>query len=295
MTINLIPTTHSVFNELDQFGILLGLLRLEGEDNIQYKQRLMDVMVHRAGSSYLGLIYGITRELGLSLSDAVTITPVLDGNDIPLVTFPAVVFQDTKCILYENYITEEVLLEIDRFEKLDGAYSLTTLVDTINATGMYTATLNGSPYMRSMCIWNQSSIGEVLSESISNSGLQIRLNQVNLIPGTIVVQSPNLTIRKSSSVNLQSGEYFVEEDSGTIYSAQVPSPGSLVRYKYRIDDFIAKASPVIIHNLQSADFKTKMFETVLDSDGNEQLGLPTALGANIINELLSVYPSNWGP
>lgn len=293
-TYNLTPTVHAVFNELDSHGLLLGLPRLVGETNAAYKQRLMDVMVHRAGSSYQGLIYGITRELGLSITDAVTIEPVLDGDGIPLVTFPAVVFQDTKCFLYENYITETVLLEIDRFEQLDGSFNLQGLVDTINATGMYTAVLHGNPLMRSLCIWNQSSVGLITSENISNTGIRIRLAHTNLVPGTISIESPNLLIRKSSSNNLQSQEYFIDETSGTIISAQVPADGSIVRYKYRIDSFTAQASPIIIHNLQSADFKKKMFELVTDSDGNEQLGLPTELGADVINELLSIYPTNWG-
>lgn len=293
-TYNLTPKVHSVFNELDSHGLLLGLPRLVGETNAAYKQRLMDVMVHRAGSSYLGLIHGITRELGLSLVDAITVSPVLDGNGVPLVDFPAVVFQDTKCILYQDYRTEEVLLEIDRFEILGGAYTLETLVSTINATGMYTATLKGNAHMKSMCIYNQSSVGQVTSEDISNSGITVRLDHFNLVPGSIVIQSPNLLIRKSSSYNLQAGEYYIEESSGTIFSAQVPANGSIVRYKYRIDTFTPQASPVIIHNLQSSDFKKKMFEVVIDNDGNEQLGLPTKLGADIINELLSVYPSNWG-
>ena len=66
---------HKVFNELDSHGLTLGLPRLAGERNAEYKQRLLDVFVNRANSSYLGLIYGITRELGLSLTKEFTITP----------------------------------------------------------------------------------------------------------------------------------------------------------------------------------------------------------------------------
>jgi hypothetical protein len=293
-TLNLNPSLHPVFNELDSHGLLLGLPRLKGEKNAEYKQRLMDVMVHRGGSSYQGLIHAITRELGLKITDAISITPVLDGNNIPLVAFPAVEFIETKCFLYENYITGEVLLEIDRFDVAGGSFALQGLVNTINATGKYTAVLKGNPQMRSMCIYHQSSIGEVTTEEISNSGAVIRLAHTNLVSGTIAIESPNLVVRKSSSYNLQDGEYYIDEESGTLTSAQVPAAGSIIRYKYRIDDFVAQASPVIIHNLQSADFKTKMFETVTDENGDSQLGLPTRLGSDIINELLSVYPSNWG-
>jgi len=112
-TINLIPQSHHVFNEFDSQGILLGLSRLEAEKNPEYKQRLFDVFVHRASSSYLGLIYGITRELGLKIQKSLTISPVKDINDVPIVVNPGVMFQHTKCILYEDFCSNDVLLEID--------------------------------------------------------------------------------------------------------------------------------------------------------------------------------------
>lgn len=293
-TYTLTPEQHPIFNEFDQHGLLLGLSRLENEKNAKYKQRLMDVMVHRAGSSYQGLINGITRELGLKIVDVMLIEPVLDINGDPLVPNPGVVFQETKCTLYNDFTTDDVLLVIDRFEPLGGSFTLATLADTINATGYYTATLlyDANENARSMTIFNQTSIGIVPSEDISGKGLRVRLDNVNLIPGTISVTSPNLIIRKSSPNNLGQGEYYVDEVSGTVFTNQVPADGSLIRYKYRNDSFVVQASPVILHNLQSADFKTKMFEQI--GNGEPVNGLPTHLGADIINELLSVFPSNWG-
>lgn len=290
----LTPQSHPVFNEFDHQGLLLGLTRLENEKNARYKQRLLDVMVHRASASYEGLINGITRELGLRIIDALLIEPVLDGNGDPLVPNPAVVFQDTKCTLYNDFTTEDELLVIDRFEPLAGNFTLEKLVDTINDTGIYTATLlaDADPVARSMTIFNQSSVAIVPAEDISGGGLRVRLENTNLIPGTISVSSPNLLTRRSTPNNLGPGEYFVDEPSGTIFTTQVPAPGSFVRYRYRDDSFVVKASPVILHNLQSKDFKTKMFEQI--GNGDPVNGLPTKLGADIINELLSVFPSNWG-
>jgi hypothetical protein len=295
-TYRLTPVLSPVFNEIDQHGLLLGLTRLEGERNAEYKQRILDVLVNKGGSNYLGLIYAITRETGLKINNALTVTAVTDGNGNTLATNPAVVFKETKCYLYNDFVTQDILLTIDRYNKLDAAYTLEELVTVINSSGKYTATLTNkvSPTDKSMIIYNQTSLGSVIAEDITGKGHRVRLENTNLVSDSVSISSSNLLIKKSTPVNLRTGEYYVDMESGTIISAQSPNDGSLVRYQYKNNTFTFKSSPIIIHNLQSDDFKTKMFETQYDEDGNPIFGLPNTLGAEIINELLSVFPSNYG-
>ena len=66
---------HQMFNELDKFGLLLGLDRLSNERNLEYKERLLDVFANRADSTTRGLINGITRELGLKIKQELLVTP----------------------------------------------------------------------------------------------------------------------------------------------------------------------------------------------------------------------------
>jgi hypothetical protein len=295
--INLTPTPYSIFNEFDRFGELLGLTRLQGEDNAAYKRRLLDVLVHKADSTYIGLIYGITRELGLKILDVMRIIPILDSNGDPIVTQPAIVFRDTKCYLYSNYIDKTLSDTIDRFSVDSTAFTLSELADRINESGFFTATLeaDGDPDTRAMTIFNQRSIIDVPSEDISEAGPKVVLSNQNLIQGTVAVRSANLVRRVASETAItQDGDYFVNLKNGIIISSVAPAPGAFIRYQYRQDNFLVQASPVIIHNLQSEDFKTKMFEQVLDGTGEAVNGLPTSLGADLINGLLSVYPSLWG-
>lgn len=56
---------HHVWNFLDEFGALFGCKRLYGEQNLDYKNRLLDIFVNKANSSKVGLANGISRELGL--------------------------------------------------------------------------------------------------------------------------------------------------------------------------------------------------------------------------------------
>lgn len=291
------PVRHQVFNELDRLGLLLGLARLENEANPAYKQRLMDVMVHRANSTYLGLIHGVTRELGLSIQDALRIIPIKDGDGAFLVPVPAVVFKETKCYLYSDYSEGTLITTLDRYDTEGDSWTLGDLRDQINATGYFTATIlnNLDVTTRAMCIFNQSSYEIVSSEDISGSGVVIKLENRNIVENSLVISSPNLVTKVASQVAItKRGDFYVDNTNGIIYSYTAPATGDVVRYEYISDNFVAQMSPVIIHSLQSNDFKTKMFEQLVDGDGNTINGLPTRLGADIINELLSVYPTSWG-
>jgi len=289
------PTSNMAFNEFDRQGLLLGLDRLTDERNAAYKQRLLDVFVNRADSTYRGLINGITRELGYSISDAMTISTLKDSDGNPLLSNPAVVFEETKCILYSDFIEEDILLTLDRYEYDGGVFTLQHLADIINSTGYFVATVHAAATDRSMTIFNQSSVNIIPSEELSGYGSTIILENTNLITGTISVQSPNL-IRRVTSIDYlrEPGDYTIKLKEGQLVAFATPAPGSIIRYAYREDDFLVKSSPVIIHKLQSDDFKTKMFKQFTNEDNETFNGTPTVLGAELINELQSIFPTGFG-
>ena len=293
------PELHPVFNELDRFGLLLGLPRLEEERNPEYRMRLFDVLVNRAGSSYRGLINGITRELGLQLFDAMVITPTTNpSTGLTIGANPAVVFAETKCYVWDDISDAEDGLDttIDRFEQTDGGYTLAELKTAIEATGLFTCTIpsNVSTATRAMTIFNQSTVVTVASEELDTAGARIKLKHDKLIPTSVSVRSGSLRERVSSTSQLRvNGQYYIDMAKGVIYTTVAPSVGSVVRYQYRNDIFTVVASPVIVHNLQSTDFRSKMFdqETL---NGETTNGAITPYGLDLINELLSVYPLGWG-
>lgn len=293
----LTPRPHLVFNELDKHGLLLGLQRLERERNPEYRNRLNDVFVNRADSTYRGLVNGITRELGLSIIDLMTVKPEVDSDGITLLPEPAVIFDETKVYLYSDFTNGDLIDTLDRFDNTGEFHDIESVVNAIIGTGYWSIELepNVDTGKRSMTIFNQSSIKEVGREDISGKGSRIVLQGTNLLEGTFIVRSSNLTRKRDSEVQLREpGDYYVDNTSGTLFTVGNPAPGSFVRYRYRDDNFLVQSSPVIIHNLQSTDFQTKMFEQITGDDGTTSNGRPTNLGADIINELLSVHPSNWG-
>jgi hypothetical protein len=75
-----VPEVYNIWNCFDEFGLILGLPRIAGERNYAYKSRLLNVYTNPANSTYLGLKNGISRELGLSISD-ITIEKLSDLMD----------------------------------------------------------------------------------------------------------------------------------------------------------------------------------------------------------------------
>ncbi len=62
---------HHIWNAFDEFALLLGLQRLYGERNTQFKDRILDVFTNPGNSTKDGLLNAISRELGI---DKTTIT-----------------------------------------------------------------------------------------------------------------------------------------------------------------------------------------------------------------------------
>lgn len=74
-----------IWNQLDEFGLILDTPRIPGESPETYKTRLLDVMVHRAGPQAESLAYGLTRDLGLTQHDGalvITQTARADGQPV---------------------------------------------------------------------------------------------------------------------------------------------------------------------------------------------------------------------
>lgn len=60
---------HHIWNCFDEFGMLLGIYRLPGERNEAFKNRIIDVFKNPGGAHEQGIIYGISRELGLEQNE----------------------------------------------------------------------------------------------------------------------------------------------------------------------------------------------------------------------------------
>lgn len=67
------PEQFNLITSIDEIGVMLDIDRIVGEDLFSYKKRLLESGKKVANSSYMGLINGINRELGLSQKEIINI------------------------------------------------------------------------------------------------------------------------------------------------------------------------------------------------------------------------------
>lgn len=296
------PASQNVFNQFDQFGLLIGLPRFNGEKIEQYKKRLYDVYTNRANSTYLGLVNGITRELGLNLFNPFRIYPI-EFSGVFIAENPVVIFNGPYVELWRDKENNILEMEIDRFNTNGDGFLIKELTNFINSRSIYFRTdtvLADFQFERSMTILNQTNVRKVISENIPATQ-RFTLEKPGLTEGQIISSSivfSDTSIFKTLVVNVASvinnGDYYININTGDVVTKLTPPVGITVQYMWIDCSFKPVASPVIIHDVESPNFKRKMFNQVLDDAGIYHNGMPTEYGAEIINELLSLYPLYYG-
>jgi hypothetical protein len=287
----------SAWNQFDEHGLLASLRRLPEENNWQFKRRVLDTFVHLANASYQGLIHGITRDLGLSLYQPITINPkrslVTDRFFAP---DPYIKFDGVWVWFYTDYANGVVDFKIDRFEKGGNYEYIWRFYDFINSTTFWEAHLEDwvTHEMRTMELLNQSNRISVLREAIPATS-KFRLKHSRIISGSTSFYDAAAYLQEvSSETNVTStGKYYTDYLQGIIRSYDIPEVGSSIRYQYTAFPFRPIASSVILHDINNENFKIKMFEQVETELGTVH-GIPTLLGREIVNELMSVTPMYWG-
>lgn len=74
----------ALWNVFDEHGLLMDIERLPSESNADYASRIKNVMVDRGGATFIGVMNGGVRELGLDkITDGLSIKIALDVNGIP--------------------------------------------------------------------------------------------------------------------------------------------------------------------------------------------------------------------
>jgi hypothetical protein len=289
------PSGRQLRNEFDELGDLLSLSRLKGEKNWSYRRRIFDAYANMANSSYRGMVNGITRELSLETYPAIIVNPKTTSPEF-LAADPYIKIEGAYVYLYSDYTNGVLDHKIDRYEQGGNYEHLGRLVDFINQTVYWDAHLapGVNQYTRSMVLFNQSN--RVINDGErTQSSTKFKLKKDHIIPGTLWFDNRDFfrtevdTEAEVGSV----GTYYVNYTNGIIVCAQV-APWTIARYQYTAYPFNIMASPVILYDINLDSFKAKMFEQVLQDNGIYEHGLPTKLGADIINELLSVHPMYFG-
>lgn len=293
----LTPKPHAPFTELDEHGLTLSLDRLRSERNELYRRRLLETISRRANATYQGLIHGITRELGYELYKSMWVNPTLDGTGQFKAPDPYIKFEEAYLYLYSDYQNDTLEAKINRYQKGGAFEHLWRLVNRVNMSAYFEAGLYPGVdlWTSSMTILNQTNREYVDREEVPGS-TKFRLEKYPVCKDTVWFSDRSVyqvEVDTEAEVTAK-GKYYIDYHNGYVTAYLPPVPGTSVQYKYHQYPFWAWASPVILHNINSEDFMTEMFEQVLQDDGTYANGVVTALGRDIINELLTYYPMYWG-
>ena len=293
--------TKNIFNTFDEHGVLLGLERLRGEKNRDYKQRLMDVGVNRANSTYAGLINGLNRELGLTTYDTIE---VLVSGVIAEGAVPAVFVDHASITLYEDYLTDAIDTEIEVYdkEKDNYAHKISDVVTAINASTNFSCTLADALRADdfSMTLIHQDSNVEVFDEIVLMSN-RFFISNSDIITGTISFSEVDVFYNRVDDPDtslMVAGDYFLDNATGELIVKNIPSGSGTISYTYRdvkaASPFTLVTSPVLIKDVNDDVFQNRMHDQFISPTGEEYGGLPKSEYVDIVREVLSKRGLYWG-
>lgn len=308
------PVLQKTKNDLDAHGTLLGLPRLPAESNNSYYQRLQSVIPLRGGTHHDGLVHGITRDLGLTETIGIKITPVSSGGRW-VAPSPYVEITSTSIILYSSYTDSEsytIDMTIDTFDHGSG-YLLEDVVSEIQTSEYFVAELG--PFVtgseKSNGLFPGSSSTIIAKEFVPASNFFV-LEHSDIIPQTLhftekdvfsiershVLATPlstgmTFTWAVSTPVTV-SGDYFVDYNNGIVTSYTSASGRGTCRYVYRNFPYRVRWSPIVIYSLRDSVYKSKIFESETMTDNLVKNGLVTAEGVAVYTKLFEQSPCLWG-
>ncbi len=284
----IVPQVYQVPNQFDEFGYLLSEKRLPGISNSQYKRVLNNIFAARANSTYRGLINGIARDLGLSISTKAVINPRLTDDGSFLAADPYIRFDGAWLYLWSDYSGGILDYQIDRSIPGNLYSSLGSLLDFINTTTYFCAELKDGASINdlSLTIINQSNRGLVENETVPIT-TRFQLANTRPVRDSVFFTDRNVfrTEVADSSLVVSPGQYSINYTSGIVSVYTLPNTDTLARYEYYCYPFAVVSSPIILQSPVDLNMSNVYFQSLGTLD---VIGVPTAEGVNLINELLSV-------
>ena len=238
---------------MDEYGLLLDTPRILGENNADYKKRLLEVFSLRAGSAYNPLLNGILRDFGLSKYKAFTIDWA--GSSSNYSWYIKAI--DDVMYFYSDKNTLQGFINLRR----DSWFTVTDLVNEINnSTSLtFSATpVSGADIdIPAYCIPAQNSLEYVLSAVPASSVFEIQYEYVDF--DTLFFSEKDVFNKRVDDINadLEPGDYrlSINVASGKFYTKvetfTQPSGKGKMEFRYRKIPFNVIVSPISISKLEN--------------------------------------------
>jgi len=292
------PTVRSVVNNFDYIGDQVSLIRLPGESNVDYRNRLWDVSVHQSGPNYEGVINSLGRDLGMLRQLTMTIELNLDSAGTPIAPNPRVDILANRIILYSDWRPNGTAV-IDRtirfFQIDDTGYYLNDLISAINESTYFTATLESGirPNLHSFTLVRETSNIVVIENNIRADKLT-ELDYDYIIQDSLAFTEKGTFDTEVSGSPSQDGEYTVDYVNGNVEVYTMPSGTGSCSYQANIFPVKVDSIPMQIFSLQDDDFQSELYNKRTLDSGEEVNALLNAEGAEIYHQLFMNTKVFWG-
>lgn len=292
-------------NYFDHFSGVLSVVRLPEETNASLLERTVRAASRPSDSTYLGVIRGTNRGLGLEEVDAIEVTlketPVDDEQSVRLF------INEEKIYLYRRWvpILEQeagVTPEVEMAMDLKGT-TIGKIVDWINTSDNYEATLlSNSEADGSFLMLGDSR--ELTQEVVIGQEI-MDLEKENVLRGSLGFPALDaLTAEVDINVvaNPQSaGEYTVDYSAGRITAFSAPRDNFVATYvvnrkKFRVQYSPVKLTSVASEGAQDLYFNQVTREFFTNEENHYVNGLPTNETYGIMRKILKAgrFPQFWG-
>lgn len=278
---------------LDELGFKFSLKRLKNESLSSYRLRLLEEAKDPSGATQFDYARTVSRQLGFLKKPLFSIDVIKDVNGIPFAANPYIEVLSDKIILYSDYNSNEIDMEID-FTKRGEGYFIGEVFDTIN-TSTYFQPENSNvldyEFLLSKNILFCHNLGYVEREPL----LQSRSNKLqnNVIADFFADASPLFLAEKNSAAFVNAdGDYYIDKLNGVIFTYN--NQYGFCNYTYYKIPFTLYYAPVRFLPFNDPSFFLRSKDVLIDDNGQESKEVLNSYGAEKINSLLKMHPLSWG-
>jgi hypothetical protein len=276
------PTPFNVFNELDQWGVLLAVKRKLGESNIDYIRRLREASFRPPGSSIRNLTYAISRDFQLPVKD----TLYIDNTSKYDFQIKNGILSETTKITFEvsGQGQSQTVLSVKSLNLFE-TETIEDVMTWLNSQSYYNMEINTSvineQYLQlpARCLCNTTNVIYIKNQIFEKSTL------INLpIPDDCAIDVDSIVIEGFQSPGDMETDlpyYLIASDGTAIETSQPLSINNPISFKVRKNNMIIQASPIAIIDMHGIE--SNLFS------GNT----PSERAGDILNELSIIHPNKW--
>ncbi|MCK4260725.1 MAG: hypothetical protein KAX49_17235 [Halanaerobiales bacterium] len=292
------PIERKIANAFDYIGGILSTERLDGEQNVEYRNRLFDVTVHPSGPTYPGVINGLAREFGFLREKTLLIDLKVTSGGATIAEKPRVDILANRIVLYDSWTNPEqytIDREVRFYDSEDEGFYLQGLVNGINNSTCFSANLYSGirTNLHSFRLVRGTSAIVVLNDLVRADKTTF-FKYGNIIQGTLWFEEKDIFVTEVFTTPVTDGEYYVDYTEGQVQSYLVPSGNGACGYNCYSFPLKVDSTPIQVFSLHDEDFTDELFYKENLDSGEQISGLPNGEGSEIYQQLFKETSVFWG-